>query len=824
MKTATLGKLSIAFFLLCQTGCSDPPPLMDIPPNTWTKLQEEDYGARRFSSFRYAADTDAFVLWGFQAFESWYRGSPETPWDENQEYDVVIFRPETGRWENHFPFQKVQLWSQQLPPMYPVWYYHGITSGGYRPELKERDGILRPDLNIVSDQVTYDSRRSRMVYFTGGRTFAYDVVKREWSDIGGELSPPPVSFGTLCYDPFSDRIILAGGGHVAEPGPGGRTVGYTGTWVYDCASQEWKNLVSQTEPPPRMSTRLVCDTSNQVMVLFGGDRQSRYLSDTWIFDLKTDTWKKSSATVGPQARAGHFTVYDSTTAWMIIGGGYNQEDLTDMWAYEVSTDRWLKLKGEVPVAWYLTADIVPDRGLIVMTTATKSADHTRSCDEVYTVRTTYGYQINREGIVDDSDASAPMRDILKRSEESSTKGTESNPAREEAQSKRIRNMPVNQWVEFANPGREAPIRTWGSCAFDTAEGRLIYWGGGHCGYGGNDYDLYDVDRHTWLSSPIEPEYPERAWNRGSGGHLMGITFGGAPWTHHGRKIYAYDPVTSLVVMTKTVILTAGYEPETLQQFEPIEPEPGKGVFLARGKYQPDSWYKKWVTWTYNPGAEEWEILCPAPEGLDLLVQTPKGVMGVDHYWRSINREDRQDMVDFRGKQVVENSLYLLEVENQQWVKLTQGGPWPQNLYEMTALVYDSKRDQIILHGGGPDRDELWRSKMGSGRWERIETRSAGPACNREAVYLPSGDLILTTGSRPGEDQQAFWVYHIGSNRWQRVSLDLPEGVNLADMGSQNRAWAYDPIHNLVLMVLGEGNQGNAVVYGLKYDDRRSRKL
>jgi hypothetical protein len=44
------------------------------------------------------------------------------------------------------------------------------------------------------------------------------------------------------------------------------------------------------------------------------------------------------------------------------------------------------------------------------------------------------------------------------------------------------------------------------------------------------------------------------------------------------------------------------------------------------------------------------------------------------------------------------------------------------------------------------------------------------------------------------------------------------------MESQNRAWAYDPIHNLVLMVLGKENRGNAVVYGLKYDDRRARRL
>ena len=37
--------------------------------------------------------------------------------------------------------------------------------------------------------------------------------------------------------------------------------------------------------------RMVCDTRNQVLVLFGGDAQSHYLADTWLYDLKTRTWR-----------------------------------------------------------------------------------------------------------------------------------------------------------------------------------------------------------------------------------------------------------------------------------------------------------------------------------------------------------------------------------------------------------------------------------------------------------------------------------------------------------------------------------------------------
>src|SRR5262249_40342206 len=157
--------------------------------------------------------------------------------------------------------------------------------------LKMREGVLRPDLNIVFDQLTYDAKRARMLYFTGGRTFAYDVRARQWSDAApGTAAPPPVTAGALAYDPVNDEVVLAGGGHVAEGGPRGELVGYTGTWIYDCARSRWRALSSRTEPAPRMSTRLICDTKNKVIVMFGGDAQNAWLADTWLYDTRTRQW------------------------------------------------------------------------------------------------------------------------------------------------------------------------------------------------------------------------------------------------------------------------------------------------------------------------------------------------------------------------------------------------------------------------------------------------------------------------------------------------------------------------------------------------------
>ncbi len=799
--------------------------LPDLPANTWTQICRDPQGARRSSSFRYVDDGAYFLLWGFMGYVMSDYGNPEKPWNGNTEYDIVIFDPRKGTWESQYPREKASEWRNHPPPMHMCSYYQGITIGSHRPQLKEREGILRPDLNVVFDQVTYDTRRSRMIYFTGGRTFAYDVKRRRWSDAAPGSAAPPVLGGSLCYDRFNDEVVLFGGGHVAEKGPQGTPVGWTGTWIYEARNSRWRPLESPVEPPARLCTRLVADTKNRVLVVFGGDSHSHYLADTWIYDTRTRRWRASEAAGGPPPRAGHFTVYDPGTGWVIIGGGYNREDLTDMWAYDAAVDRWMKLSGKAPTGFYITADLAPASGLIVLTTSTKREGDRMRCNEIYPVRTTYAFPVRREGLVDSSVKPEPWEKMLKRSLSEATVGTAPDPGRRRAQMDRIRNMPVNQWVHLDHPGRVAPLRTWGSCSFDTDKGRIVYWGGGHCGYGGADYDFYDVEENTWISSPLLGEYPERNWDKSGGVYPAGLMISGAPFMRHGRRCYAYDPESRKIVNMKYVYLSAGYEPEVLKDFWPRNPDFGAGENFKR------SGYEKWVTWTFDPESEKWEILCPTLPGLDLLVTTPRGVMGVDYNWGAVNSPNRPDTVVFQGETVVDNSVYLLDVAQREWRKLTKTGPWPQNLYEMTALVYDSKRAQLILHGGGPQRDELWKFPLSGERWEKIEPQFAAaaegkpPVCMREAVYAPGEDVVLTSGTPAGSrEPPAIYAYHIGENRWHKLEIPAPPGKTASDLASQNRAWAYDPKHNLVLMVLGDrrGDDSWAQVFAMRYDHRSAQ--
>ena len=186
---------------------------------------------------------------------------------------------------------------------------------------------------------------------------------------------------------------------MAEPRPDGTVAGYTGTWIYSLQANDWHELPRGLQPPPRMNTRMVTDTRNNVLVVFGGDGQSHYLADTWLFDLKTRTWRASKAPAGPEARAGHFTVYDPVTGWVIIGGGYNRRDLTDMWAYDPRDDHWHPMGNEVPAGFYLTADIAPEKRTLVLATSNRKPDDRMTCNILFPVRTTYEYRIGPQSVV-----------------------------------------------------------------------------------------------------------------------------------------------------------------------------------------------------------------------------------------------------------------------------------------------------------------------------------------------------------------------------------------------------------------------------------------
>jgi hypothetical protein len=229
-----------------------------------------------------------------------------------------------------------------------------------------------------------------------------------------------------------------------------------------------------------------------------------------------------------------------------------------------------------------------------------------------------------------------------------------------------------------------------------------------------------------------------------------------------------------------------------------------------------------ATWSFDPDRAEWELLGGAPAGLDTLVTTRHGVMGIDVDWPSRLNDAGHLLPYDAGAARRETSVYLFDGTKAEWKRVSRGGDSPQNLYEITSLAYDSTRDRLILHGGGARRDELWIFDIASGRWRRLEPAvarprgAAPPACTRESVYLPRADLLLIYGPAP-EDRAipALWGYTVRTNAWRRIDLE-PMSVEPERRVSRNRALVYDPVRDLVFLVLGAGgDSAMARVYRLR---------
>ena len=803
----------LLLFLVCASVA-----VAEQPANRWIELRRDERGARRGSAVRYVPDAQAFFLWGY--FDDDPDLPQEHPLMEVPEYDMVVFDPEVGRWTNHLPKEWQADWSKKLPLAYIPRTYAAITTGSERTLLRgptnELEGTPRPDLNIVFDQVTYDPSRRALVYFTGGLTAAYDVSRRRWADLAPSHHPPPVLGGSLAYDPLNHQVVLFGGGHVAEPGPGGKVVGYTGTWVF--RGDDWHRLNLRVEPPPRMNSRLVCDTTNKVMVLFGGDNQHEYLADTWLFDLKTETWRRANAPGGPAPRAGHFTVYDPETGWVIIGGGYNRHDLTDMWAYDPARDRWQKLVGDVPTGFYISADYAPDKNSILLVANTRKPGDTMTCNVLYPVRTTYVFRVDKETVLAPESTAQPQQPMLKYGPGESPKSTKT--ADGQAGTPKLSELPANQWTELGGSNGAAPLRTWGSATFDADRSRILNWGGGHCGYESNNVDAFDVASQGWQSLG-STESPERLWDHGV--RLAGVTFEGAPWTDHGRRIYAYDPVSRKLIMVRTIRLTTGYDPPALARFS------ADRSVAADALLNPPSSYTRYTTWSFDLTTARWELLGGAPLGLDTLLTTRRGVMGVNVHWQS-RLNDAGYLLPYRASQPYDTMIDLFDARQLRWTRMDTPQPSPQNLYEMTSLAYDSKRDRVILHGGGANRDELWAFELSTRRWKNLQPKvldppgAAPPICAREAAYLPNQDVVLVFG-RPGKDPSklALFAYRARDNSWTQLNVPMPRGAALGEY-NENRAMVYDAKHDVVLLVLGAGgDEGKAVVYGMRYQPEAGKQ-
>jgi N-acetylneuraminic acid mutarotase len=164
-------------------------------------------------------------------------------------------------------------------------------------------------------------------------TWAYDPVANTWTELkpsGGP--PPPRQPDGMVYDPTTRRILVFGGA-------GDENWAQNDIWAYDPVKNSWTEL-NRTGPRPekRWGAGIAYDSSRSQVILFGGSNadQSKYFSDTWLYDPAADTWTelKPSGTL-PGARAAATVKYFEATDQVIMFAGLGPSgELKDLWAFE----------------------------------------------------------------------------------------------------------------------------------------------------------------------------------------------------------------------------------------------------------------------------------------------------------------------------------------------------------------------------------------------------------------------------------------------------------------------------------------------------------
>ena len=188
--------------------------------------------------------------------------------------------------------------------------------------------------------MVYDSKNNKIVLFGGTDgsnffqdTWVYDVSSDTWTQKNPSSKPTVRSGHAMVYDSTNEKILLFGG----DDGSG---TYFQDTWEYYLASDTWTQKNPSTKPQGRDGHAMTYDSKNEKVVLFGGVGVSpTYKEDTWVYDLASDTWTEKNPSTHPSHGGG--MAYDATSNKIVFFGGEKSgTKYQDTWVYEVATDTW----------------------------------------------------------------------------------------------------------------------------------------------------------------------------------------------------------------------------------------------------------------------------------------------------------------------------------------------------------------------------------------------------------------------------------------------------------------------------------------------------
>ena len=683
-----------------------------LPANTWRLIHSEDNsGGKAFARLILADNVDQLYLWG--------TGGKKTARNVFQRYELESLDPKSPQWLPAFPESMRDEWTAADFPPFRIYGQTGPDGlnydegprlqvvGGYNHTNRIRwwgfDGIKRPSPVHTFNMACWDSKRSRIVYFSDGCTFALDPDTNTWIDLKAKNYPTTcrtVAWAGMCYDPINDQVLLFGGGLATNPAGGAPT------WLYDCAENVWYRPKLEVEPPLRCNSPIVFDPATESMIMFGGYDQTAALNDTWAFDCRTYRWRhRRLLKLAPPPMF-------APAAALVPGGGkilvcgndarkvkLNHRSATsadkETWIYDTIKNKWTSINADLRLAGYrwLTAAGSQRRGVVFMVAFGQE-------------RQTYALRYDPTIPPVELPGAEPGSIAWKYPEQKQSFEDMPKPDLK-AHTEFLKSLPVNEFVDAKPPGMLIS-KTWSTAVIDTDRSEVIYTGGGHSGYSGNDFARYSIKENRW-SLDFPPRFPPFLESTNAG--IFGWSYGMYPFSQHTYLWYCYDPLSKSVAYLARPSLFDGLDIH-------IEDDPDSVFTYNVEKHGYASWiydseFKTMRRPSFGrPFANPWHLT---------LVGTPRGVYAMCN-----------------------NKLYHGAITRQtglvEWRLVDPDFPKPRKdikyHYEFQPLLHDTSDDRLIQLKGDNSRVDVYVRPLDTdGKWRQLETKGSA-AIGREAVYIP----------------------------------------------------------------------------------------
>ncbi|MFZ5518918.1 MAG: choice-of-anchor D domain-containing protein [Candidatus Zhuqueibacterota bacterium] len=256
-------------------------------------------------------------------------------------------------------------------------------------------------------------------------TWLYDIDSNTWTNKQPANAPGGRVRMAMAY--IGDGKVLMYGGSPVIPLFGANPA--SETWLYNLATNSWTKLSPSGAPPALDGHGMCFSGGSDKVLLFGGRLIKQYTrsDQTWIFDLSENKWTRKSANkTRPGARASFAMAYFGTDQAVIFGGFTGVTQLDETWLYDRGSDKWTKLSPtEKPAARYnhTAAWLGDDRIMIFGGRADIISDPNSNSETVIYGDTWVFDQSDNTWIEDDNNDSSPAERANPRLAETSLDGS-----------------------------------------------------------------------------------------------------------------------------------------------------------------------------------------------------------------------------------------------------------------------------------------------------------------------------------------------------------------------------------------------------------------